>query len=387
MPSANAYRVDGNDGDESTYPLHALVCDECFLVQLEALVSPEELFVEYAYFSSYSDSWVDHAKRFATEATAALQLAHDDLVVEIASNDGYLLKHFLKLGIPVLGIEPAVNVARAAIASGVRTETQFFGTVTATRLAQAGMRADLLIANNVLAHVPDLHDFVEGLAVVLKPTGTLSIEVPHVLQLIENTQFDTIYHEHFSYFSFLTAERALAEHGLLVVDVEQLPTHGGSLRIWAQLERAAAPPSPRVAEVRSLEEAAGLQRIETYAGFGARVDKCRQEVVEFLATARMEGKTVAAYGAAAKGNTLLNYCGVSTSDIAYVVDRNLSKQGRFLPGSRLPVHAPEHLFKTRPDYVVVLPWNLRQEIATQLADIAEWGAQLVTFIPVLRVDS
>jgi SAM-dependent methyltransferase len=386
MPSANAYLDDVPAGEtERTYPLHALVCEACFLVQLEAFVSPEDLFTDYAYLSSYSDSWVDHAGRFAQRAAADLRLDPSDLVIEVGSNDGYLLKHFVALGIPVLGIEPAANVARLAIEDGIQTECRFFGMDTATELAEKGVRASLLVANNVLAHVPDLHDFVGGLSVALRPDGYLSIEVPHLLRLIEDTQFDTIYHEHFSYFSLLTLERALAEHGLSVIHVEQIPTHGGSLRIWSRLASAQVSASPEVEAVHHLERTARLERIETYTGFELRVDRCRRDAIGFLANARTEGRTVVAYGAAAKGNTFLNYCGVSTSDISFVADRSPTKQGRLLPGSLLPVEPPERIFEARPDFVVILPWNLRHEIATQLAEIGEWGGQFVTFIPKLRI--
>ncbi len=385
-PLANAYlRPEEVDGPEPRYPLHTLVCDACLLVQLEALVSPGELFSDYAYFSSYSDSWVEHSRRFVATTIPGLGLGATSLVVEVASNDGYLLQHFVAAGVPVLGIEPAENVAKVAVARGVPTEVAFFGRATADDLVERQLAADLVVANNVFAHVPDLDDFVAGLAGVLKPSGVVSIEVPHLLRLIEDTQFDTIYHEHFSYFSLLTAERALARHRLTVFDVERLPTHGGSLRIWSAPDGAGRTPTTRVADERRLEVHAGLHRIDTYAGFGARVERCREGVSEFLATARAEGRTVVAYGAAAKGNTLLNYCGVSTADIAYVADRSLEKQGRLLPGSHLPIEAPERIFETRPDFVVILPWNLREEISSQLAAIADWGGRFVTFVPDVTV--
>ena len=385
-PLANAYlRPDQLDQPEPRYPLHTLVCDACLLVQLEALVTPDELFSDYAYFSSYSDSWVEHARRFAESARATLGLGPESLVVEVASNDGYLLQHFVAAGVPVLGIEPAENVAEVAVARGVRTESAFFGRATAEGLVERGLVADLVVANNVFAHVPDLDDFVAGFATVLKPTGVVSIEVPHLLRLIEEVQFDTIYHEHFSYFSLLTAERALARHGLAVFDVEQLPTHGGSLRIWSAPAGAGRAETERLAQVRRLESIAGLDRIETYAGFGARVERVREGVLAFLAEARATGRTVVAYGAAAKGNTLLNYCGITTADVEYVADRSREKQGRLLPGSHLPVEAPEHIFETRPDYVVILPWNLRKEISSQLGAIRDWGGQFVTFVPDVAV--
>jgi SAM-dependent methyltransferase len=387
-PLANAYLNRSHlDRHEPRHPLHARVCDRCLLVQVEAVVSPEDLFVDYAYFSSYSDTWVEHARKFAERAIADLGLGSGSLVIEVASNDGYLLQHFVAAGVPVLGIEPAANVAEVAVAAGIPTEARFFGTETASDLVRRGVQADLLVANNVLAHVPDLHDFVAGIGMVLKPTGVVSIEVPHLLRLIEEVQFDTIYHEHFSYFSLLTAERALRRHDLAVFDVEELTTHGGSLRIWASPLSADRPLSARADRVRALEKAARLDQINTYANFGARVNQCRQGVIDFLASARAEGRTVVAYGAAAKGNTLLNFCGVSTDDIAYVADRSLAKQGRFLPGSHLPIEAPGRIFATRPDYVAILPWNLREEIASQLAAIREWGGRFVTFVPEVRIHS
>ncbi len=385
-PLANAYvRPEDADREEPRYPLHALVCDQCLLVQLEAMVSPETLFDDYAYYSSYSDSWVEHGRRFAQAAVGDLGLGPSSLVVEVASNDGYLLQHFVAVGVPVLGIDPAANVAAAAAARGVPTEVAFFGRATATDLVARRGTADLIVANNVLAHVPDLDDFVAGLSVALAPSGSLSIEFPHLLNLMEQVQFDTIYHEHFSYFSLLTAERALLRHGLAVVDVEQLPTHGGSLRVWAAHVGRQASPSPRLDAVRKLEEDAGLHALAAYAGFGARVDRCRQGVLEFLKSAKSANATTVAYGAAAKGNTLLNFCGITPTDIAYAADRNPEKQGRLLPGSRLPVVAPERIFETRPEWVVILPWNLHQEISTQLAGISEWGGRFVTFVPEVRV--
>ncbi|MEA2902201.1 MAG: hypothetical protein QOH36_2088 [Actinomycetota bacterium] len=391
-PLANAYLSPDDVAagrDEPRYPLHALVCDRCLLVQLEAVVSPETLFHDYAYFSSYSDSWVEHGRRFAAAAVEDLGLGPDSLVLEVASNDGYLLQHFVAAGVPVLGIEPAANVAAVAVERGIPTESAFFGRQTAADLVERGRTADLVVANNVFAHVPDLDDFVAGFALVLKPGGTLSIEFPHLLNLMEQVQFDTIYHEHFSYFSLLTAEKALDGHGLAVVDVEQLPTHGGSLRVWAAHADTPADAgrevSPRVADVRAREAAAGLDTLAAYAGFGARVDECRRGALEFLAQAHAHDKTVVAYGAAAKGNTLLNYFGVTTADIGYVADRSLEKQGRLLPGSHLPVEAPGRILQTRPDYVVILPWNLREEISAQLAGIAEWGGRFVTLVPEVQV--
>lgn len=385
-PLANAYlRSEQLNDEEPRYPLHARVCDKCLLVQIEAVVTPRTLFEDYAYFSSYSDSWVDHARRFAAAAVSDLGLGPDSLVMEAASNDGYLLQHFLASGIPVLGIEPAANIAEVARARGIATESVFLGRETAQDLRARGYAADLLVANNVLAHVPDLHDFIAGLAILLKPSGVLSIEAPHLLRLIEDVQFDTIYHEHFSYFSLVTAEAALAHHGLRVFDVEQLSTHGGSLRIWAASEHAPREATTRLRGLQLDEQEAGLGRIDTYAGFSPRVETCRHSVRKFLRDTRADGKIVVAYGAAAKGNTFLNFCELSSEDIPYVADRSLEKQGRFLPGSHLPVKDPSEIFETHPDFVAILPWNLRDEIMQQLKGIATWGGRFVTFVPETRV--
>lgn len=385
MPLANAYLDTADlDGVELWYPLHPRVCDNCLLVQVESVVSPEALFSDYAYFSSYSESWVDHARRFTQAAALEFALGPTSLVIEVASNDGYLLRHFVEAGVPVLGIEPAANIAEIARAAGVPTETRFFGRDAATDLVERGMQADLLVANNVLAHVPDLDDFVAGMAGVLKPGGVVSIEVPHLLHLMAEVQFDTIYHEHLSYFSLLTGERALRRHGLAVFDVEQLPTHGGSLRIWAD-RRAGRPKSSRLHALRALEREAGLNHLNTYSGFGERVERCVAGANGFFAECRASGRAVVAYGAAAKGNTLLNACRATRRDIQYVVDRSLKKQGRFLPGTRLPIYPPDRIFETQPDYVVILPWNLRQEISSQMAGIGEWGGRFVTLVPDVRV--
>lgn len=386
MPVANDYPSEDELGTpDPTYPLHARVCEECLLVQLPAVVTPQELFEDYAYFSSYSESWVEHARRYADSAAHRLGLHSESLVIELASNDGYLLKHFQALGVGVLGIEPAANVAAVARAAGVPTETRFFGQDAAADLVDRGVRADLLVANNVLAHVPDLEDFVAGMATVLKPSGVVSIEVPHLLHLISDIQFDTIYHEHFSYFCLLTVERALGLAGLDVFDVEQLPTHGGSLRVWAAPAGAALPTSAGLASVRALERQASLDRLETYEGFTARVRTCVDEAIAFFAGARAEGRSVVAYGAAAKGTTLLNACRVTSDDVAFIVDRNPEKQGRFQPGTRLPIFDPERVRDARPDYLVILPWNLREEIAEQMRWIDEWGGRFVTLVPNVRV--
>jgi SAM-dependent methyltransferase len=365
--------------------LHARVCAQCLLVQIDAVASPQEIFADYPYFSSYSSSWVEHARRFVETAVRRLGLDARSMVVEVASNDGYLLRHFVALGIPCLGIEPAANVAAAARAAGVPTEVCFMGRAAAADLRRRGIAADLVIANNVLAHVPDLHDFVAGMAALLKPAGVLSVEFPHLLRLIEETQFDTIYHEHHCYFSLRPVERLLAEHGLEVFDVERLPTHGGSLRVQAAPARAGRAAGPGIAAVRRAEQAAGLDRLESYRGFGARVQALCRELVAFLDAARAQGRKVVAYGAAAKGNTLLNACGIGRERIDFVADRSVHKQGRFTPGSHLPVRAPAAVFEARPDYLLILPWNLSDEIMAELAGIRAWGGRFVVAIPRLRV--
>ena len=376
-PLANRY-LDPQDAaaPEPRYPLCVYVCDGCRLVQLGETVAPEVLFAEYAYFSSYSRSWLDHCARFAAMARARFSLGPASKVVEVASNDGHLLRTFRAAGIPVLGVEPAANVARAAEADGIPTEVAFFGRATAARLVAAGHAADLVVANNVLAHVPDLNDFVAGLASLVKPAGAVSVEFPHLLRLIEGVQFDTIYHEHVSYLSLGVVERVFVAHGLGVAEVEELPTHGGSLRVTARRGESAGS-----AAVRAAETAAGLDSADGYAGFEAKVAHARDSLRAFLAQARRAGKTVAAYGAAAKGNTLLNVCGIGRESIAYVVDRSPHKQGKLLPGSRIPIHPTERLAATKPDYVLILPWNFRDEIVHDMADIAEWGGRFVIPIP------
>ncbi|HBF99412.1 MAG TPA: SAM-dependent methyltransferase [Alphaproteobacteria bacterium] len=385
-PLANSYLPETALGKpEPSYPLHARVCAACLLVQVEDVVPAEDIFSDYAYFSSYAASWVAHAKEYAGAMIARFGLGPNSRVVEVASNDGYLLQHFVTAGIPVLGVEPAANVAQAAEAIGVPTDVAFFGVATAQRLRDAGHAADLIAANNVLAHVPDINDFVAGFAVLLKPEGVWTIEFPHLLRLMQDVQFDTIYHEHYSYYSLLVVARILGAHGLRVFDVEELPTHGGSLRVYACHEGAGHQPTPMLAALREGEVAAGLDRVETYAGFGPRVAAIQGALREFLATARAEGKTVAAYGAAAKGNTLLNSSGVSADSILFVADRNPHKQGKFLPGSHIPIRAPEAIFAARPDYLLILPWNLEQEIRQEMAQISEWGGRFVVPIPELRI--
>ena len=386
-PLSNAYlRSDQLNRKEPYYPLHARVCDRCFLVQLEPVESPEKIFGDYAYFSSYSESWLRHARTYAERMTEQFQLNTNSRVVEIASNDGYLLQYFLAKGVPVLGVEPARNVAAAAEKKGIPTVTKFFGKRTARELSDEGQSGDLIIANNVLAHAPDLRDFVGGLKILLKPQGIVTVEFPHVLRLIEGNQFDTIYHEHVSYFSFCTAQAIFKEQGLAVFDVEELPTHGGSLRLYARhVEERAAPCDPRVLQLREREIAAGLRDLTTYSRFGERVRETKTSLLNFLTGAKRASKRVAGYGAPAKGNTLLNYCGVGTDLLEYTVDLNPYKQNRFLPGTHIPICQPSRIGQTRPDYVLILAWNLREEIVQQLAEIREWGGRFVIPIPTVEV--
>jgi SAM-dependent methyltransferase len=368
---------------EPYYPLCALVCAQCLLVQLEAFEPPERIFSdEYAYFSSYSQGWLDHARRYTDAVVERFGLDAKSKVVEIASNDGYLLQYFVERGIPVLGVEPTANTAAAAITKGVPTEVRFFG-VDAAKDLRAEHTADLIAANNVLAHVPDLNDFVAGLALLLAPEGVLTIEFPHLLRLLEEAQFDTIYHEHFSYFSLLTASRALERHGLTIFDVEELPTHGGSLRIYAA--HVPRPPGERVVALRERERAAGIEELATYLAFAERVRREKREIVRFFAEQKDAGMSIAGYGAPAKGNTLLNYCGIGRDFIDYTVDLNPHKQGRYLPGTHIPIRDPDEIRRTRPDLVVILPWNLRDEVMEQLAFIREWGGRFAARSPELRI--
>ena len=386
-PLANSYLAPAHLArPEPQFPLHARVCWNCRLVQVEAAATPAEIFGHYAYFSSYAASWVEHARRFTEMARERWGLGSASKVVEVASNDGYLLRHFVAAGVPVLGVEPAANVAESARAIGVDTDVSFFGLATARRLKAAGHAADLVVGNNVFAHVPDLNDFVAGLACLLKPDGVVSLEFPHLLKLIAEVQFDTIYHEHFSYLSLLTTERILAAHGLRVFDTAELPTHGGSLRVMAcHAASAVHPEGPGLPKVRRDEIAAGLDRDAGYQGFAPRVEAVRAGLLAFLREAREQGKRVAAYGAAAKGNTLLNYCGVGADLVACVVDRNPHKQGCFMPGSRIPILDPSRLAELRPDYVLILPWNLKDEITTQMAELSGWGGRFVIAVPALTV--
>jgi SAM-dependent methyltransferase len=377
--------ADQTDAPETFYPLHVLLCEECLLVQLPAYVSGEDIFSDYAYFSSYSTSWVAHAMRYANEMTAKLGLGADSLVTEVASNDGYLLQHFQAAGIRVLGVEPAGNVAAAAIAKGIRSVVKFLGAGTGEEIAREHGKADLVVANNVFAHVPDIRGFAAGLRALVKDTGLLTLEFPHLLRLIQRRQYDTIYHEHFSYLSLLTSSRALDTVGLCVVDVEELPTHGGSLRVHARPTEAAGEPSARVKAVLDMEEADGLHTLAGHAGFAADVLKIKSDLLSFLITAAAEGKTVAGYGAPGKGNTLLNHCGIRSDLLAYTVDRSPYKQGMFLPGTHIPIYAPNKLAETRPDYILILPWNLREELSEQLKYVRSWGGRLVFPIPALEV--
>lgn len=382
-PLANSYlKQDDLERDEHYFPLRVYVCSECFLVQLEEWESPENIFGDYAYFSSYSTSWLSHAKAYVTEMVTRFGIGPNDKVVEVASNDGYLLQYFVERGIPVLGIEPARNVAEVARAKGIPTRVDFFGEDTARTLREDGMRADLIIGNNVLAHVPDLNDFVGGIKVLLSDKGVVTIEFPHLMRLCAECQIDTIYHEHFSYFSFITAEKIFAAHGLTLFDVEELPTHGGSLRIYAQ-HSTTGPHliSDRVEDLRARETEAGFADLGRYLAFEERALQTKRKLLAFLKQAKWAGKRVVGYGAPAKGNTLLNYCGINPELLEYTVDRNPHKQGRFLPGTHIPIFEPERIYATKPDYILILPWNLKDEIINQLSFARSWGAQFVVPIP------
>jgi hypothetical protein len=384
QPLANSYLEPGAlRRPEPFYPLCVYVCGECFLVQLPEEERPEAIFSDYAYFSSYSESWLRHARLYSEAMIERFGLGSEHRVIEVASNDGYLLRWFHDAGIPVQGIEPARNVAEAAQAAGIPTLVRFFGTETARELSP---QADLLVGNNVLAHVPDLNDFVEGLRIALSPRGVLTMELPHLLRLMDEDQFDTIYHEHYSYFSFLAVRKVFAAHGLTVFDVEELPTHGGSLRIYARhQEDDSKPMEPRVIDLLAREEAAGLGTLDAYQSFSQRVQRVKRSLLRFLIQAKEEGKSVVGYGAPAKGNTLLNYCGVRTDLLDYTVDLSPHKQGRYLPGTRIPVFAPDRIRETRPDYVLILPWNLKEEITAQMSDVRSWGGRFVVAIPEVRV--
>jgi SAM-dependent methyltransferase len=382
-PLCESYlREDQLNQMEPFYPLHVRVCERCFLVQVPQFVQPEAIFSEYAYFSSFSETWLAHARAYTDHVVERFGLDARSFVVELASNDGYLLRNFVARGIPALGIEPAANVAAVAVQQGVPTRVAFFGRALAARLAAEEGRADLIAGNNVLAQVPDVNDFVAGIRDLLKPGGVVTLEFPHVLRLMQENQFDTIYHEHFSYFSFVTAEALFARHDLVLFDVDELPTHGGSLRIYGRhRDDASKPVTERVAALRRVEEQEGLTQIETYGKFGEQVERTKWTLLDFLIRARREGRSVVGYGAPGKGNTLLNYCGIRTDFLQYTVDKNPYKQGKFTPGTRIPIYAPDRILETRPDYVLILPWNFKDEIVKQMAAIRSWGGRFVVPIP------
>lgn len=387
QPLSNSYVSPGlATVADPVYPLHARVCDRCLLVQVDQVVPRETIFSsDYAYFSSYSQSWLAHCRNYVTMVVRRFGLGGTSKAVEIASNDGYMLQYMLEAGVPALGIEPAAGVAKVARAKGVPTEIAFFGVDTARRLVEAGHAADLLAAKNVLAHVPDINDFVAGVSIMLKPAGVFTVEFPHLLNLIRNVQFDTIYHEHFTYLSLVAIERLFTQHELRIFDIEEVPTHGGSLRVFACRKSAPHASSPRISVVRGKEAEAGLDRPSGYDGFTPRVERVRRDFLHFLEQVRRKDQRIVGYGAAAKGNTLFNYCGITPAEIAFVCDRSPAKQGKLLPGSRIPVKPPESLAEARPEYVFVIPWNLRNEIVHQLAAIREWGGRFVTAIPEISV--
>jgi 2-polyprenyl-3-methyl-5-hydroxy-6-metoxy-1,4-benzoquinol methylase len=386
-PLSNSYiPPDRYDAPEPIYPLHVYVCGTCLLVQVPQFESAEHIFSDYLYFSSYSQSWLDHCHRYVDDVVRRFALGADHQVIEIASNDGYLLQYFAPHGVPVLGVEPAANVAEVARARGVETAVGFFGTEFARTLEKDGIEADLLIGNNVLAHVPDLNDFVSGLSMALAPTGVITLEFPHLLQLMRGNQFDTIYHEHFSYFSFLTITTIFAHHGLRLFDVEELGTHGGSLRIYAchAGDRTHAE-TERPEALRATERVAGLDQLESYSSFAEGVRRSKRALLTFLIEAKERGQSIVAYGAPAKGNTLLNYCGVRQDFIDYTVDRSPYKQGTALPGTRIPVYPPERILETKPDFVLILPWNLRDEIISEMAAVRDWNGRFVVPIPTVQI--
>lgn len=384
-PCEDFRTADQLDGMEAYYPLHVLVCDSCFLVQLKEYVAPEAIFTEYAYFSSYSTSWVAHAKRYCQAVTERYRLGADSLVVELASNDGYLLQHFQPLGVPVLGIEPAANVAQVAIDKGIPTRVDFFGVRLARQLLAEGVSADIIAGNNVLAQVPDLNDFVAGMKLLLKPSGVVTLEFPHLEKLIAENQFDTIYHEHFSYFSLVTVTKMARRHGLRVVDVEELPTHGGSLRVHLAHDEGPHATSPRVHALLDREMALGFDTIAAYTSFSERAIRAKHDLLAFLIAAKNEGKRVCGYGAPGKGNTLLNYCGIGTDFLDFTVDRNPYKHGRYTPGMHIPILPVEALDAARPDYILILPWNLKDEIVRQMRHVTGWGTKFVVPIPYVTV--
>jgi SAM-dependent methyltransferase len=386
-PLSNSYRKpETAQSVERFYPLHAFVCSQCYLVQLEEFEAPEEIFTEYAYFSSFSTSWLQHCERYANMMVERFSLNNKSLVVELASNDGYLLQYFINHHIPVLGIEPASNVAQVARTKGIPTETVFFGTDTAKSLALQGRYADVLIGNNVLAHVPNVNDFIAGMKILLKPSGVLTMEFPHLVHLMQQKQFDTIYHEHFSYFSLTTAIDVFARHGLTLFDVEELPTHGGSLRIYGKhQENLALPLTTRMTDVVQREAALGINDLQAYSAFTNDVNALKRDILAILIELKREGKKIVGYGAPAKGNTLLNFCGIRTDFLSYTVDRSPHKQGLLLPGTHIPIYAPERIAETRPDYVFILPWNLKEEIMEQMSHIRSWGGKFIVPIPRIEI--
>jgi SAM-dependent methyltransferase len=367
---------------EPFYPLHAWVCERCFLVQLEEYVAPANIFSDYAYFSSYADSWVEHARTYSVLMRERFGIGAESLVMEIASNDGYLLQHFVAAGVPVLGIEPAANIAKVAQDKGIRTEACFHGRTMADKIVSKYGQADLLLGNNVLAHVPDLNDFVAGMKRLLKPGGVITMEFPHLQRLMEQNQFDTIYHEHFSYFSFFTVEQVFAAHGLTLFDVDELPTHGGSIRIYARHSGDNSKPvSERATQLRERELALGFNRLQTYQNFAEQVIRTKRKILSLLIDLKNQGKSVVGYGAPGKGNTLLNYCGIRTDLLDFTVDRSPHKQGRYTPGTHIPILSPDRIRASRPDYVLILPWNLKDEIITQMSFVRDWGGRFIVPIP------
>lgn len=386
-PLCESYRTsDQLNQMEAFYPLHVMVCEKCFLVQLEQYVSADHIFAEYAYFSSFSDSWLKHSSNYVNMISQRLHLGSQSFVVELASNDGYLLQYFVKRDIPVLGVEPAMNVAKAAEQKGVPTLVKFFGFQTALEMVANGQMADLVIGNNVLAQVPDINDFVSGIRILLKPGGVATLEFPHLVRLMSENQYDTIYHEHFSYFSLITAEKIFSAHGLVLFDVEQIPTHGGSIRVYVRhADDQSKPVTTAVVSLRQRELTLKVDCIETYASFSEQVKESKRALLELLIRLRRQGKRIVGYGAPGKGNTLLNYCGIRTDFLAFTVDRNPYKQGRFLPGTHVPIYPPERIRETRPDYILILPWNLKTEIIAQLAYTRDWGAKFIVPIPTAEI--
>lgn len=384
-PCEKFLRAEELDDAEPFYPLHVLVCDACLLVQLRDYIPPEDIFTEYYYFSSFSTSWVAHARAYVEAMVPRLGLGPSSLVVEVASNDGYLLQHFLPLGIPVLGVEPAQNVAAEAVRRGIPTRVEFFGVATAERMRAEGLAADLIVGNNVVAHVPDINDFIGGMACLLTPEGTITLEIPHVQQLLDNNQFDTIYHEHFSYYSLITLDALARRHDLVLYDVDELPTHGGSLRVYLAHAAGGRAPSAAVTDLLARERAAGLDRAENYEWFEGAARKTKRDLLRFLIETKDAGKTIVGYGAPGKGNTLLNYCGIGRDFLDFTVDRNVHKHGRFTPGMHIPILPVEAIDEARPDYVLILPWNLRDEIVAQMAHIGSWGGKFVVPIPRVEV--